>query len=269
MPNSRWLVVALACSLVVTPTISTAHAQDSARTQLKDEPQDFTHDVLGALAGPHWNIFAHGGLSLADRFLVQQTVTPVAGQRALEGSTGYNVGGGVGVDILLRTGLRASYTFTSNNLKFRTDNGDGSTNLDVSDVGTLKSHTASLEIVHFMLPTRATINPYGTLGVQGTWWKLDQKSPLVTSNGASTPFGVSPLFSFGVQFRASDHFSGRLEGALSGGHNPFAGNKAFHSPSGLTIDEPSGISRTDFRVAAVYHFSAPQMPKAPGPLASR
>jgi len=141
--------------------------------------------------------------------------------------------------------------------------------LDIDDVGTLKTHTAALEVIRYMLPTRAAINPYGTLGIHGTWWVLDEKSPLVTSSGASTPFSISPLFSFGVQFKASDKWSGRLEAALSSGRNPFTGNKSFRAFSGPTIDEPSSVSRTDYRLAGVYHFGKPKMPKATSPVARR
>lgn len=250
MSQSRWLIAALSCSLVATPTIASAQTQG----KMKDDPQDFIHDVLGALLSPNWNLFAHGGLTTTDRFLIQQVAGTVNGQRALQGSTGFNVGGGVGVDLLLHLGLRASYTYMSSDLDFKTDDGDGSHGFDIDNVGTIKSHTATLEVMRYMLPVGASINPYGTLGIQGTWWVLDEESALVTSSGASTPFSISPLFSFGVQFRATNHWGGRLETTLSGGHNPFTGNNAFRAFSGLTIDEPSGVSRADFRLALLYSF---------------
>jgi opacity protein-like surface antigen len=265
MSKSRWLVVALICSLVAMPTMSEAQVPDST----KEEAKDFVHDVLRGLLGPDWNLFAHGGLSTDDRFLLQQAVIPSDGERALQSGTGFAVGGGAGVDVLLRLGFRASYTFTSSNLNFKTNNGNGSNALDIDDVGTLKSHIAALEVIHYMLPSRAAINPYGTLGIQGTWWVLDEKSPLVTSSGASTPFSISPLFSFGVQFRASDKWSGRLETTLSSGHNPFTGNKSFRSLAGPVIDEPSSISRTAFHLAGVYHFGKPKMPSVKAAVAHR
>ena len=259
MSKSRWLVVALICSLLALPRTSDAQAIDS----IKAEAKDFVKDVLGALLGPNWNLFAHGGFATTDRFLLQRAVNTIDEKRALQSSTGYNVGLGAGVDILLRMGFRASYTFTSSDLNFRTDNGNGSDALDIDDVGRVRTHTAALEVMRYMLPTRAKINPYGTLGIQGTWWDLDDKSALVTSNGASTPFGISPLFSFGVQVRAADHWSGRLEVALSSGNNPFTGNKSFRALSGPTIDEPTSIGRTEYRIAGVYHFGRPSMPSLP------
>lgn len=258
MSKSRSLVVALISSLVAMPTISNAQALDSTKAQ----PESI-HDVLKGLLSPNWNLFAHGGFTSGSRFVMQHAVNTLDGQRALKSSTGFNVGGGAGVDILLRMGLRASYTFTSSDLNFKTDDGNGSNALNINDVGRVKSHTASVEVMRYMLPSRAAISPYGTLGLQGTWWVLDEKSPLVSSNGSSTPFSGSLLFSFGVQVKATDKWSGRLEASLGGGHNPFTGNKAFRALSGPTIDEPSNLGRTDYRVAGVYHFGKSSSLAAP------
>lgn len=265
MSPSRWLLVPLICSFVAMPTISSAQAPDPP----KEEAQDFVHDVLGALLRPNWNLFLQGGFTTDDRFLLQQAATPGAGERSLQTANGFNIGGGAGVDILLRMGIRGSYSYRSSKLNFKTDNGDGSDALNLDDVGTLKTHTATLEVMRYMLPARAAFTPYGTLGVQGTWWVLDEKSPLVTSSGSSTPFSFGPLFSFGVQFKATDKWSGRLETTLSTGHNPFSGNKSFRALAGPAIDEPSGVSRTDFRVAGVYHFSRSKLPPLPSSVAHR
>lgn len=248
MSKSRSLVVALICSLVALPTISNAQAPDSIKVEAES-----ISDVVKALLGPNWNAFLHGGFTRGDRFSLQHAASTLDGQRALRSSTGFNVGVGGGVDLLLRMGLRASYTFASNDLNFRTDDGNGTDALDIDDVGTLKSHTLELEVMRYMLPSRASFTPYGTLGFHTTWWQLDEESPLVTSNGAS-PFSYGPLFSFGVQFKATEKFSGRLEASLSSGHNPFTGNKSFRALSGPTIDEPTSIGRSNYRLAGVYHF---------------
>lgn len=262
MSKSRWLAVALICSLVALPRISKAQA-DSTRGQVKEEAQDFVHDVLRAMLGPNWNLFANGGLTTGERYQLQQAVPASDGELALKSATGFEFGAGAGVDILLRTGFRIGYTYSSRNLNFKTNNGNGSDALNVNDVGTLKSNTIALEVMRYMLPSGAAITPYGTVGVQGTWWSLHEKSSLVTSNGA-TPFSVSPLFSFGVQFKASSKWSARVEAMLAGGHNPFTGEKSFRSrEQGQTIDEPTSVARTDFRLAAVYHFGRPTMPKLP------
>lgn len=248
MSKSRWLTVALFCSFVATPAVSRAQADTT-----KAEAQDFVRDVLKALIGPHWNVFAHGGFATGDRFVLQHADNTIDGQRALQPAVGYNVGVGAGVDILLRMGFRFNYTFTSNKLNFKTNNGDGSEALNIDDVGTVKSNTIALEVMRYMLPSRARITPYGTLGVQARWWSLSENSPVVTSNGTN-PFSFGPLFSFGLQVKATDQWSGRIEGSLSSGGNPFTGNHSFRALSGPTIDEPSSVSRTEYRIAGVYHF---------------
>ena len=259
MLKSRWLVVATICWIVATPTISRAQVRDST----KDDAKAFVHGVMRALLGPNWNLFAQGGVTTSDRLLLAQAPNPSDGLRSLQTATGYDFGGGVGVDILLRTGVRLSYDYGSSNLNFRTNNGDGSKALNIDDVGRLKSQTLALELIHYMLPTRASINAYGTLGVHGTWWLLDEKSPTITGVGAATPFSFSPLFSFGVLVKPSHHWSARLEATLAGGRNPFTGNRSFRSLAGPVIDEPTSLNRTDFRLAAVYHFGKPKMPSAP------
>jgi hypothetical protein len=249
MSKLRCLAVALFCSLVAVPTIARAQSRDST----KDQAQDFMHDVLGALTVPHWNVFVQGGFATGERYVLQTAVNTVDGQRALEPSTGYNLGLGAGVDILTRLGFRINYAFSSSNLNFKTDNGNGSSALNIDDVGTIKTNTINLEVMSYMLPSRSAFTPYGTLGVQGTWWSLHEKSALLTSNG-TTPFAIGPLFSFGVQVKAAERWSGRAEMSLSSGHNPFTGSTSFRAVSGPTIDEPASVSRTEYRLAAVYYF---------------
>ena len=171
MPKSRWLVSAVVCSLVAMPMSSNAQAPDT----LTDQPQNFMRDVVGHLFGPHWNMFLHSGWTTSDRLVLQQAAAPVDAQRSLETSSGFNVGGGAGVDILAHMGLRFNYTYTSSDLNFKTDHGNGANTLDINGVGTLQSHTIALEVMRYMLPARAAFNPYGTLGVQGTWWAAERE----------------------------------------------------------------------------------------------
>ncbi len=252
------------CCIVAIPTIAAAQVADSTKAQATD----FVRDVLKGLFGPNWNVFAQGGIATSERYLLQQAVDPVAGQRALESATGYSVGAGAGVDVLLRMGFRASYTFSSSNLNFRTDNGTGSGALDINDVGRLKSNTIALEVMRYMLPSRAVITPYATLGIQGTWWSLTENSPLVRNNGAN-PWSISPLFAFGMQYKPSQQWGARLEANLSGGHNPFTGSKSFTSLAGPAIDEPSSINHTDFRLAGAYYFGKTKASSAPSPVAHK
>ena len=264
MSKSRWLVVALFCPFVAMPMTSGAQARDS----VKADAQDFVHDVLHALVRPNWNVSAHGGFSAGDRFVLQRADNTIDGQRALEPATGYNVGIGAGVDILLRMGFRANYTFTSSNLNFKTDDGNGSNALNINDVGTIRTHTLAFEVMRYMLPSRAAITPYGTLGIQARWWVLDENSPFIRTNGV-TPFALGPLFSFGMQVKASDRWSSRLEASLSSGHNPFTGKSSFRALSGPTIEESSSVSRTEYRVAGVYYFGKAKTAAVPTPVAHK
>jgi hypothetical protein len=259
MSKPHWLRLGLCCSLAALPAI--AHAQT------KESDNVITDVMRGLMVGPNWNMFLQGGFTNSERFLLQQATAPAAGQRSLQTAGGYNVGGGFGVDLLLHLGLRANYSYGSSDMKYRTDNGNGSSALNVDDVGRLQSHTVTLEALRYMLTTRSVVSPYGGLGIQATWWALDEKSPLVTSNGAGTPFGISPLFSFGVQAKASNHWSGRLEAVMAGGHNPFTGKTSFQSNAGQTIDEPGSINQTSFRLAVVYHFGRPKAAAAPPTMA--
>lgn len=246
--KSRWRLVSLLCSLVLLPAI--AHAQVT-----KEQADNFVDDILRALATPNWNLFVQGGWANSDRFAIQHVVGTPDGQRALRTSTGYNVGGGVGVDILVRMGFRAYYSFSSADLNYRTDDGTGSRSADVDGVATIKTNTVALEVMRYMLPSRSSITPYGTLGIQGTWWGLDENSNLIANPASATPFSVGPLFSFGVSGRIASRFSARIEVALSSHNNPFTGRDSFLALSGPTVDEPSGVGHTEYRLAGVYHFS--------------
>lgn len=263
MLKTRWLGLSLLCSLAVTPTIASAQAKAQAPDTTKKQTENLVRDLIRGLALPNWNLFVNGGATTSERYLVQQAIDPLAGERSLQTATGYNVGGGVGVDVFLHLGLRASYNFSSANMNYRTDNGNGSSALNIDDVARLKANTVTLETMRYMLTSRAPISPYGSLGIQWTWWNLDSKSPLISTAGAGTPVSISPLFSFGVQAKATSHWSGRLEAVLSGGHNPFTGKRAFQSNAGPTIDEPDAVSQTAFRLAAVYHFGRPPKVTAP------
>jgi len=241
----------------MTPAIASAQAKAQAADTTKKQTENLVRDLIRGLALPNWNLFVNGGATTSERYLLQQAIDPLAGQRSLQTATGWNVGGGVGVDVFLHLGLRASYNYSSANMNFRTNNGDGSSALNIDDVARLKANTVTLETMRYMLTSRAPISPYGSLGIQWTWWNLDSKSPLISSNGAGTPLSISPLFSFGLQAKATDHWSGRGEIVMSGGHNPFTGKRSFQSTAGQTIDEPDAVNQTAFRLAAVYHFGRP------------
>src|SRR5215212_6496848 len=95
------LGVGLICLLV------TVTARSNAQT--KEDPESFMRDVLGPIFGPNWSLFAQGGATTFGRFLLQSPGVG-GGQRALRSETGYNVGGGAGVDVLMHVGFRATYS---------------------------------------------------------------------------------------------------------------------------------------------------------------
>jgi len=252
MSKTRWLLVSLICSFVAVPTIARSQADTT----------NLIHNIMHGFAGPNWNVFANGGVTTGERFLLVQALDPAAGQRSLQTAAGWNVGGGVGVDLLPQIGVRLGYAFTSSNMNYRTNNGNGSSALDIDDVARLKANTVSLDALKYMLGSRAMVSPYGSVGLQMTWWSLDQKSNLVSSNGAGTPFSISPLVTFGVQVKAATHWSGRLEAVMAGGKNPFTGKSSFQSTAGPTIDEPTSVNSNSFKLAAVYHFGGPKVTTA-------
>jgi hypothetical protein len=255
MRQLRWLFLAASTVLLAAPSISIA--------QQKEDPEDFKHDVLNAIFGPNWNVFAHGGLTTNGRFMLQSPPAPALGERSLDGASGFDFGLGAGVDILLHSGFRLGYTYASNDLEFRTDNGDGSTALDVDNIGTLKTHTASVEVMRYMLPARAAFTPYGTVGLVGTWWVLDQNSALIVPAGGSTQFRWGGVATVGFQGRLSEQLNLRLEYVKASTGSPFNGEHSFRIATGSTIDKPTRASKTDYRLAVVYYLSRPEEPPKP------
>lgn len=245
MRKGRWIVAGMMLLCAAAPTTSNAQA--------RQDPDNAVDNLFRALFGPNWNVFAHGGVSSNSRFILQDAIGG-GGQRALKTENTYNVGLGAGVDLLPRTGFRMSYTFTSSDLVFRTDNGNGSEMFDVEDGGTLQSHTAAVEVVRYMLPPHAFFTPFATAGVLGAWWVLDEESALVASGGGSTQFRLGALATFGVQATLGDGFSARFEVASASVRNPFTGNESFQAIGGATIDEPGRVNKTDFRLAVAYSF---------------
>jgi hypothetical protein len=89
-------------------------------------------------------------------------------------------------------------------------------------------------------------------GIKGMWW--GSRKPRSSSSGAGSPFSFGPLASFGVQFKASDKWSADGN-TIASGRQSVSGNKSYRAPAALTVDKPTGVSHTDYRFAAVYHFS--------------
>jgi opacity protein-like surface antigen len=253
MRKMRSYMIGLICCTLLLPAHVTAQEQ-------KEDAEDFVNDVLKAILGPNWNLFAHTGVASNGRFLLQRvSVAGLAtGERTLRGDGGFSVGLGAGVDILLRQGVRLDYTYSSSDLNFREDNGDGSRLLDLDGVGKLQSHMASIELIRYRLPARAAITPYGTAGLTGTWWVMDSDA-LMNVAGGSTQFRFGALGSIGLQVKLSDRMNVRMEAASASVHNPFTGPESYRALNGTTIDEPTRVTKSDFRIAAVYNFGKPDV----------
>ena len=241
------LLIALLCVQVATPSGAAAQQKD-------EDAKDFMKDVLGNLLGNHWNMFLTSGVSTTGRFLLQRPDAALNGEQALESKTGYNIGIGGGGDYFLRQGYRLYYNYAHNNLKLRTNNGDGSSALDIDPDAGLSSNTVGLELIRYMLPARAAITPYGTLGLSGTWWGLNTSSPLVVGAGGNTQFSMGASLAFGVQVREWEQFGFRVEGAKLTTGNPFTGKRSFKTTGAIPFDEPTHVGKWDYRVAGVYYF---------------
>jgi hypothetical protein len=245
------LLIGLLCFNVAMP--SGAAAQQK---QQKDEPEDFMKDVLSQIFGPNWNVYLQGGVSTGSRFLLQRPILPAGvlpGEQSVETKTGWNIGIGGGGDYLLRQGFRFSYLYGKNDIKFRTNNGDGSSNLDVETNAKLHSNTLGIELIRYLLPSRATITPYGTLGVLGNWYGLDT-SPLVQAPGGTSQFSLGATIAFGLQVREWEHLGVRLEASSLTLGNPFTGKNSFRTVGAVPFDEPSSIGRWDYRLVGTYYF---------------
>ena len=253
MRKLSWFLVALLALQVVTP--SGAAAQD------KDEhdAKDFMKDVLGGIFGPRWNMYLTGGAATAGRYLLQRPTGAITGEQSVEGKTGYSFGVGGGGDYFLRQGYRVYYTYAKNDLTYRTNNGDGSSALDVDPGASLHSNTVGVELIRYMLPAKATVSPYGTIGLSGTWWGLDS-SPLVIPAGGSTQFKMGANVAFGVQYRGWEQFGARLEASKANVGNPFTGKNSFRTVGAIPFEEPDQVGHWDYRVAGVYYFKKKDAP---------
>jgi hypothetical protein len=252
--RTQWLVTALLCSAVMVP--AKLAAQEIDREKVKAEVKEDVKEAVKSIFGPHWKLFVHGGLSSQGRMVVQRSpiILPPNGERALNGDQSYNFGGGAAVDFLVHVGLRVSYTYSSMDLAFREDDGNGSRALDVDNVGRLRSHIAALEFVRYMFPHVVKVSPYASLGLVGSWWVLHQETEMVQPTGGSTQFRMGAIGSFGIRAKLNRRVDVRLEAASATVQNPFTGRSSFRAFGGTTIDEPTRIPRTDFRLALSYGF---------------
>jgi opacity protein-like surface antigen len=238
-----------------------------AQAQQKEDPDDFVKDVVSAIFGPNWNLFLHGGTNNHGRLLLQRV--GAAGERALRGDGGYHFGIGAGVDILLRTGIRLDYSYGMTDLMFETDNGDGSTHLDIADVGEVTTHSISIELLRYMLPSYATLSPYAMVGLTGVWYGLEDEDGDDFGGTVDSQFRTGASAALGLKVKLSSKFDVRFEAHSASVRSPFAGNESFVAFGGLTIDEPTRVNKRDVRMEVVYNFGRPDRPTPPRARASR
>ena len=249
------LAGALGCWLALAPNFSAAQ-----QTANKEKTEEYVKDALWGLFGPNWNLSVHGGFSNTGRFLLQRAdIAGVSVERALSSESGWNVGGSIGVDILLRVGARLNYTYGSADLAFDTDDGNGSTGGDLDDLGRIQTHLASIELLRYLLPSRAAITPYGGAGFVATWWVFDQNHSIVQAPGGTTQFRVGAMAILGLQVKLSDHWDVRAEATTANVRNPFTGGESYTALGGSTIDEPTRVSKRDFKLAFMYNWSKPKL----------
>lgn len=239
----KWSWVLAGFCVVAAPGIASA--------QEKEDPDNFD-DILGGVLSANWNVSAYGGWTKNGEFLLQ--ALPGSGERELRSSGSWNVGVGFGVDILKRLGGRLTYTYSSGDLVFRTDNGDGSAALNADNLAKITTNVVSAELVHYMLPVRESINPYASIGLLGAWWGLHDETSTIVASGGSSQFRWGAAGSVGLQLKISRMLYGHLEWATASIGNPFSGAESYTVPTGVPIDEPTSVNKTDYRFGLMYRF---------------
>jgi opacity protein-like surface antigen len=216
--------------------------------------------IIGMLTdASRWHVALHGGSGSFGNFLLQQTP---AGAVAVRANRAFAVGGGGGFDIDDNSQIKLDYTYTHSGMQLRDWTGTGSDLLDVDNLGHLTSNTVSLEADHYFVGSRSLVSPYAGIGLAGVWAHL---SPDITTNtlnqtvflttpGGSQKFGMAGLANVGAQVRLTDEFYARAEWSSINTPNPFNGNRAFQSPTGVTYDQPSRVTKNEWRIAAAYYF---------------
>jgi opacity protein-like surface antigen len=254
MQAVRCLPVILVCFLALAPSATQAQRprQRAAADDLVDELKPF----LGA----NWNFSVNAGNNNHGRFILQRFAVAgdASAERSLRAENGFSIGVAAGVDLLLRAGVRLGYTYGSSDLVFRTDIGNGSEILDDDDVTELESHTVSIEMMRYVLPSTSTVTPYATAGFVGTWYLIDSASDVVDDE-AGTQFRTGALAVLGLKVEFNDHFDIRFEGTSASIRNPFTGSDSYRVPLGVTVDEPTRVSRSNLRFVATYNFGKPQL----------
>jgi outer membrane protein W len=228
-----------------------AGAQSTQSTQSSTN-DSYVTDMLSALTHKsRWSLSGNLATSSYGTFLMQNTP---AGERALRGGRQLGWGLASGFDITDKLGARLGWTYTNTNMQFKDFSGTGSNLLDVENLGKLKSNIAALDLVHYFVGSRSLIAPYAGAGLAGVWSSLGSENAALITPGGSQQFHMGINANVGVQVRVIPQLFGRLEWNTMGTHNPFNGNRSYKTAGGSTFDEPSRVSKTEWRFAAAYYL---------------
>ena len=243
--GTRMLVVA--CGVMAA---SSAGAQNTTNDA-------YVTDMVESLTdASRWSLAGNVATSRYGTFLMQNVP---GGERSLRGERSVGWGLAAGFDITDQLGLRLGWTYTNSNMKFKDFSGSGSELLDSDDLGKLKSNIAALDVVHYFVGSRSLIAPYAGAGVSGAWSSLGPEGPELVTPGGSQQFHLGINANVGVQVRLIPQLFGRVEWNSMGARNPFNGNRSYKASTGDTFDEPSRVSKTEWRFAAAYYFGEPEM----------
>lgn len=258
----RWLELLL-FSLLLGLSPAAAYAQ-------RDLAREAEEAVEWFLGFPSWTVEAYAGLANHGRFLLQAVAVEdflfpgvgeevvLLGQRALTAKNSFSFGGAAGFTVLPRTTIRLGFNRAASDLEYQDDTGNGSSLFDADDIGDLSSNTLSLEVLRYFLPERIRFSPYAGLGLALTWWHLDEDRAFFAGDDSHTRWGG--VGTFGLQYRFSSAWALRAEAATFSVGNPFTGEESFVPTSGFTIDEPTRVRQTNFRLVVAYTFGRPGRP---------
>lgn len=259
-------------------TVLAALSPTAAYAQ-RDVGRDIEEAVEWFLGFPSWTIEAYAGLSDHGRLLLQTVAVVdndilfppdpdelISLQRALTAKTSFSFGAAGGFTVLPRTTIRLAFNRTSSDLEYENDTGLGvllvdDVVLDADDIGDLSSNSLSLEVLRYLLPERIKFTPYIGVGVALTWWHLDDAdADLIIAGDDDTQTRWGGVGTVGLQYRFSSDWALRAEAATYSVGNPFTGEDSFVTTNGFTIDEPTRVRQTNFRLLVAYTFGRPKRP---------
>ncbi len=219
-------------------------------------PDDAAAQRRGQFPDARFTVEVFGGVADYGRFLEQYAIVDdFFGQRELTASTALALGVSVGAFAWEKTGVRLGFTWSPTELEFKDDSGIDVEVLDDDDLADLSAYVLSLDLMRFLLNPSRRFAPYASAGIAATWWSLGDDGGLdEILSGDDTHFRWGGMGSIGAQYRVNRNIGVRGEIATMGLGNPFDGNDAFRTATGLTFDEPSSVRLTRITLALTYSF---------------